>query len=156
MSVTLREITNNNFEDCVKLKVSENQKKFVATNVMSIAESKVSPNLIPLAVYNDEEIVGFTLHGQDPKSKKYYIVRLMIDENFQGKGFGKQATLKLIDLMSKEEDCNEVYLFFVEGNKGAENLYNNIGFERTGLIDEDGEIEMKYEIDYSLPSRNEN
>ena len=156
MSVTLRKITNDNFEDCVKLKVAEDQKKFVATNVMSIAESKVSPYLIPLAVYNDEEIVGFTLHGQDPESKNYYIVRLMIDKKFQGKGFGKQATLKLIDLMSEKEDCNEIYLFFVEGNKGAETLYNNIGFERTGLIDEDGEIEMRYEIDYSLPPHIEN
>ncbi len=91
MNVSLREITNDNFEACVKLKVTEDQKYFVATNVMSIAESKVSPHLIPLAVYNDDELVGFTLHGQDSQSKNYYIVRLMIDEKFQCKGFGKKC-----------------------------------------------------------------
>lgn len=123
MSVSLKEITNDNFKDCINLKVAEDQKSFVSSNVMSIAQSKVLPYLIPLAVYNDEELVGFTLHGRDPKSKNYYIVRLMIDEEFQGKGFGKQATLELIERMSENEDCNEVYLFFVEGNKGAENLY---------------------------------
>lgn len=147
MSVTLKGVTEDNFEDCVRLKVAEDQKNFVATNVMSIAQSKVSPYLIPLTVYNDKEMVGFTLHGRDPKSKKYHIVRLMIGEKFQGKGFGKLATLNLIETMGKKEDCNEVYLFFVEGNKGAESLYNNIGFKRTGVIDEDGEIEMKLDLD---------
>lgn len=115
---------------------------------MSIAQSKIYPYLIPLAAYSDEELVGFTLYGKDPESKKYYIVRLMIDERFQGKGFGKLATLELIELMGKNQDCDAVYLFFVEGNKEAENLYCNIGFERTGVIDEeDGEIEMKYTIE---------
>lgn len=145
--ISLREITEDNFGECIKLKVAEDQKKFVATNVMSIAQSKVYPYFIPLAVYNDEEMVGFTLHGKNPESKKYYIVRLMIDEKFQGKGFGKLVTLKLIEKMGKNEDCDAIYLSFVEGNKGAEHLYRNIGFERTGVIDEDGEIEMKYTIE---------
>ncbi len=145
MSISLREITEENFERCVKLKVADNQKKFVATNVLSIAESKVSPYLIPLAVYNDDEMVGFTLHGKDPKSKKYYIVRLMIDEKIQGKGFGKLATLKLIEKMNEKDDCDAVYLSYVPGNEGAEELYLNLGFEKTGEIDE-GEIEMKLDL----------
>lgn len=147
MSVSLQEITAKNFDDCIKLKVAENQKLFVANNLMSIAQSKVYPFGIPSAVYNGEELVGFTLYGQDPESKKYYIVRLMIDENFQGKGFGKQATLKLIEKMGENEDCDAVYLYLVDGNKGAEKLYSNIGFERTGVTDEDGEIEMRYQIE---------
>ncbi|MDQ3635590.1 MAG: GNAT family N-acetyltransferase [Acidobacteriota bacterium] len=146
MSISLREITEKNFNDCIKLKVAEDQKNFVATNLMSIAQSKVYPFGIPSAVYNDEELVGFTLYGQDPESKKYYIVRLMIDEKFQGKGFGKQATLKLIEKMGEYEDCDAVYLYFVDGNKGAEKLYSNIGFVRTGVTDEDGEIEMKLDL----------
>lgn len=146
MSISLRKVTKDNFKNCIDLKVSDDQKLFVATNVTSIAQSKVYPYLIPLAVYNDEEIVGFSLHGQAPESKNYYIVRLMIDEKFQGNGFGKKATLKLIEKMGKNEDCDEVYLYFVEGNKGAENLYSNLGFKKTGVIDEDGEIEMRFDL----------
>jgi len=41
------------------------------------------------------------LSGRDDESKKYYIVRLMIGEKFQMKGFGKAATLKLIGRMGK-------------------------------------------------------
>ena len=146
MSISLREITKNNYDACLKLKVTEDQKTFVATNVKSIADSKIYPYLIPSAVYADEELVGFTLHGKDPESKKYYICRLMIDENFQGRGFGKLTTLKLIEEMGKNEDCDAVYLFFVPRNKGAEKLYSSLGFERTGLIDEDDEIEMKLDL----------
>ncbi len=146
MNVSLREITLDNFTDCVNLKVAEDQKYFVSTNVMSIALSKVASYLVPLAVYDDDKLVGFTLHGKNPKSKKYYISRLMIDEKFQGKGFGKQTTLMLIEKMGENEDCNEIYLFFVPENTRAEKLYSNIGFKRTGVIDEDGELEMRLDL----------
>lgn len=146
MSISLKEITKDNFDDCINLKVAEDQKSFVASNVESIALSKIYPHLFPLAIYNDEELVGFTLHGKDPESKNYYIFRIMIDEKFQGKGFGKQATLKLIELIGRNDDCNEVYLFLVEGNKVAENLYLNIGFERTGIIKEDVKIQMRFDL----------
>ncbi len=144
MAISFQQITEKNFDECVRLKVTHDQTKFVATNVMSIAQSKIAPHLIPLAIYNDDKMVGFTLYGKDSESKKYYIVRLMIDEKFQGKGYGKQATLKLIEMMKRYDGCDAIYLFFVPGNTGAETLYTDLGFERTGFIDpEDGEIEMR-------------
>jgi len=145
--ISLREITPDNFQDCVELEVAADQKHFVAANVMSIAQSKVFPYLIPSAVYNGDEMVGFTLHGKDPESGKYYIVRLMIDEKFQGRGFGREATLRLIKIMGGSADCDAVHLFFVPENTGAERLYESLGFKRTGVIDEaDGEIEMRLDL----------
>lgn len=144
--ISLREITPDNYKECVALKVAEDQKYFVAPNVASIAQSKVWPELIPLAVYNDDEMVGFTLHGKDRDDDKYWIARIMIDERFQGKGFGKAATLALLERLRGYEDCAEVFLSFVPGNKGAEKLYLNVGFENTGETDEDGEIIMRYDL----------
>lgn len=145
MNISLRELTKENFLECVNLKVAEDQKYFVATNVMSIAQSKVYPHLIPLAVYNDEQMVGFCLHGLC-EDKKFWISRLMIDEKFQRQGFGKEMTLKLIKKMSEYEGCKEIYLSFEPENKFAEKLYLNIGFEHTGETDEDGEIIMRYNL----------
>ena len=54
MSVLLREITRENFKDCINLKVADDQKTFVAPNVTSIAQSKIYPTVTPFAVYNDE------------------------------------------------------------------------------------------------------
>lgn len=147
MSVSLREISKKNYQDCLNLRVAEDQKCFVSANVKSIADAKIYPYLIPKAIYNGDELVGFTLYGRDPERKKYFIVRLMIDEKFQGRGYGKQATLKLIEEMGRNEDCDAVYLFFVPGNTKAEKMYLGLGFEKTGVIDkEDGEIEMKLDF----------
>jgi len=146
MSISLRKITEKNFDHCISLKVAEDQKNFVPSNVKSIAQSKVYPYLVPLAVYKDEELVGFTLHGKNPESKKYYIMRLMIDKKFQCKGFGKNATLKLIEMMRENEDCDEIRLFFVPENIGAEKLYSKLSFKRTGLVGENGEIEMSLKL----------
>ena len=145
MNVSLREITPENFKECINLKVAEEQKDFVAPNVTSIAQSKIYPTGQPFAVYNDHELVGFVMFGLDIEDDRYYLVRLMIDEKFQGKGFGKAATLAVIEKMKRIEGCNEIYLSFVPENKGAEKLYKSVGFERTGEISE-GEIVMRYII----------
>lgn len=143
MNVTLREITPENFKDCINLEVADEQKNFVAPNVTSIAQSKIYPTVEPFAVYNDDELIGFVMFGLDIEDDRYYLVRLMIDEKFQGRGFGKAATLAVIEKMRKVDDCNEIYLSFVPENKGAEKLYKSVGFEQTGEISE-GEIVMRY------------
>lgn len=147
MKVSLREIDKNNFSECVKLKVGEGQEKFVAPNVMSIAQSKIYPTMNTLAVYAGDELVGFVMFGLDTDDVRFYLVRLMIDEKHQGKGYGRAATLAVIEKMKQVPECGELYLSFVPENTGAEKLYESIGFERTGEIDkESGEIVMRFDL----------
>jgi diamine N-acetyltransferase len=145
MKITLREITPENFEECVNLKVAENQKRFVAANVNSIAQSKIYPTYNTLAVYSGDEMVGFVMFGLDTDDNKFYLGRLMIDEKHQGKGFGKAATLEVIERLKENDDCKEIYLSFVPENDSAEKLYKSIGFERTGKLN-GNEIVMRYSI----------
>lgn len=142
MSVSLREIDQNNFRQCIKLKIAAGQEEFVASNVGSIAESKVYPHLVPQAVYKDETLVGFAMYGRDPADQTYWIVRLMIDEQFQGKGYGKSTTLALIEKIKNLPDAREIFLSFVPANTSAEKLYASVGFERTDRI-EHNEIVMR-------------
>jgi len=146
MNVSLREITPQNFRQCIDLKVADGQEKFVAANVMSIAQAKIYPTAIPLAVYHKDEMVGFAMFGFDEDEKHFYLGRLMIDEKYQGKGYGKAATLAVIGRMKQIEDCREIYLSFVAENTGAEKLYSSVGFERTGKVSEDGEVIMKFSL----------
>ncbi len=143
--VELREITSNNFYECIKLEVAELQTSFVASNVKSIAQSKVYPTVTPMAIYADDEMVGFTMFGLDDDDGRYYLIRLMIDEKYQGQGFGKSATNAVIEKMRENKDCQEIYLSFVPENVLAEKLYQSVGFARTGEIS-DGEIVMKFVI----------
>ena len=149
MNVSLREITPQNFKECINLKVADDQKKFVASNVVSIAQSKIYPTHMPFAIYADDEMVGFAMYGLDTDDDKYYLGRLMIDENHQGKGFGKAATLKIIEQMKEINGCEEIYLSFVPENIGAEKLYSSVGFERTGALNE-GEVVMRLDLTKSV------
>ena len=146
MIVKLREITPENFRECIDLKVSAAQNSFVASNVMSIAQSKIYPTRQPFAVYCNDEMVGFVMYGFDPDDRRYYLGRLMIDERFQGRGYGRATVLEVIERLKQIEDCREVYLSFVPENTAAGALYESIGFERTGEIDQ-GEIVMRYIIE---------
>jgi diamine N-acetyltransferase len=145
MSVSLRQITPENFDECINLKVADGQENFVAPNVKSIAQSKVYPTMNISAVYDEDEMVGFVMFGFDPDDEKYYLVRLMVDEKHQGKGYGKAATQEVINQLKQVEDCRELYLSFVPENAGAERLYNSVGFERTGEISQ-GEIVMRFQV----------
>ena len=148
MSVSLREITPENFKECIDLKVADEQRNFVAPNVTSIAWSKVYPTANAFAVYNEDEMVGFVMYGFDTEDEHFYLGRLMIDERFQGKGYGRAATLEVIERLKQNEDCKEIYLSFVPENTGAEKLYKSIGFERTGELN-GSEIVMRYVIEHN-------
>jgi diamine N-acetyltransferase len=60
--IKLKDIDADNFWEVIKLSVAEHQKGFVATNTLSIAQSKVQLECIPLAVYEDETLVGFVMY----------------------------------------------------------------------------------------------
>ncbi len=91
-------------------------------------------------------MVGFVMYGYDEDDKRFYLVRLMIDAENQGKGYGKAATWIVIEKMKQIEDCREIYLSFVPENVNAERLYRSVGFERTGEISEDGEVVMRFDL----------
>src|SRR5215472_7357385 len=91
MTVGVREITRENWLQCVRLTVATEQESFVASNALSLAQSKYEPEWIPLAVYDDDEMVGFLMYGVYRDEGKYWILRVMVDQRFQGKGYGRAA-----------------------------------------------------------------
>ncbi len=143
--ILLKSVDENNFEEVIKLKVSEDQQTFVATNVFSIAQSKVLPECIPLAVYDDEELVGFAMYAMDREDNEYWIYRLMIDEKYQSKGYGRAAMEALIKHISADKEHNIIYISFEPENKRAKALYVSLGFVPDGRMIED---EVIYKLNY--------
>ena len=148
--ITLREINEDNFDKCVKLEVDEVQKKFVATNMKSLAQAWIHyKNARPFAIYNDDEMVGFIMFyiedGSSGKKKECYLWRLMIDENHQSKGYGKKALKMALEGFKKTMNWTEVKTSLVPGNDEARGLYKSLGFTPTGEV-EDGEIVMELKL----------
>ena len=142
--VEFREITENNYSECLNLKVSDNQENFVASNIYSLAQAWVFyETAYPFAIYaNDTNtMVGFIMMGFYKPKGIYNIWRFMIDERFQGKGYGREAILLAIKYLKEKYNVQEIFLSFEPDNVVAEKLYSSVGFQRTGEV-EDGEIVM--------------
>ncbi|GAB2024910.1 hypothetical protein OfM1_09810 [Lactovum odontotermitis] len=138
----LRKITVENYRECLDLKVTEQQSTFVATNAVSLAEAGIFRyESLPFAVYAGNQMVGFVMLSYDEKKFHYGLWRLMIDQRFQGRGFGKAALQLSIDYLIEEFQAGEIYLTVERENKAAKQLYASFDFEPTGKT-EDGEDEM--------------
>lgn len=130
MNITLRKIDSCNWGSCIKLKVKEEQKKFVATNENALALAYVYPEMNPLGIYLDEIMIGFIMYALDPDDGIHYVNRLMIDEHYQGRGYGKKALEILIEKLKNE---GAVYLDIMHkpDNYFAIKIYESLGFVLT-------------------------
>lgn len=133
-TVALREITTDNWEECIQLKISEDQAGYVEPNVVSLAESRVHPWMLPLAIYAEDNMVGFVMYSdeRDPRLPRYWIHRLMIDERYQGRGYGRAAMQAVIARLQQNPDCDEVWVGYVSHNQPAKRFYASLGFVEQG------------------------
>ena len=154
--IELRKINFENWEECLSLEVSDEQKNFVASNIYSIAQSYVhltNDNTPPFsyAIYYNDVMVGYALYfysvadKDDPDDEDcYYICRFMIDKRYQGNGYGKQGMLKILEhIKTFPHGKTEIAVLSYEPeNTVAKSLYESLGFVETGEID-NGELVAK-------------
>lgn len=145
ISVTLRDITRHNWRECVNLTVRPDQRHYVATNAVSMAQARYEPEWIPLAVYDDATMVGFVMYGISPEDHQHWILRVMVDTAHQGKGYGRAAMRALLARMRADPSCDEMFISYEADNAVAEALYLSLGFEKTGAIVE-GEVVARLSV----------
>ncbi len=138
--VTLEPVNRANFKACIDLKVTADQEGFVASNLYSIAQAKVEPTFVPLAIAAGETVVGFAMYGHEVDTGRWWIIRLMIGVNHQGKGYGHASMDALIARMTDLHGVNEIRLGCVLGNDRAKRLYERHGFRDTGEVEDDEAI----------------
>lgn len=149
--IEFREITEDNFYNVINLEVSKNQQqaKFVAPNVRSIAEAwlyRDAGDVFPYAVYNAEEPVGFILIDVDEEEREYMIWRMMIDKNHQGKGYGKKIVEKAIQIAQARDDMDTVIANYVAGNEPMKHIVTRLGFQEIGFDEDDQEYLMTLDV----------
>ncbi|MBL8514331.1 MAG: GNAT family N-acetyltransferase [Betaproteobacteria bacterium] len=154
--VTLREITRETVREVALLDVSESQIGLVAPNAFSIAQAHFSPEAWFRAIYAGDVPVGFAMMEDwsqvtDRAPELYdgepYVAlwRFMIDQRFQGLGFGSKALALLIDVAKSKTYASTMVLSFVPEGPNAEPFYARHGFVNTGVVDE-GEVVMKLDL----------
>ncbi|WP_026475713.1 GNAT family N-acetyltransferase [Alkaliphilus transvaalensis] len=132
--LTLKEINVENFWDIISLDVAEYQSDLLVSNAVSIAQSKVQPECIPLAIYNNETPVGFLMYCIDGDDNEYWLYRIMIDKNHQSKGYGRKAMDQLLEIIKQDKSRNKVFLGVDIAGVASIKLYESIGFKFNGQV----------------------
>ena len=110
--IRLVELNEKNWMDFAGLSVEESQKYFLADNIGIIARGYVyrSSGARVIGIVDDELAVGLAMiRDMDEEPACYEIQQFMIDQRYQGKGYGTQALKILLLELEKNHkyDCVE-------------------------------------------------
>jgi len=142
--VHLREITKENLDAVLKLKVAKEQESYVSTVAYSLAQAWVyRDTAYPFAIYDGDVLVGFVMMGFYEVKQQYTLWKLLIDERYQHRGYGRQAVELAKQYLIDTFGVAEIYLGVHEDDEVAIRLYQSAGFMATGETD-GKQIEMKW------------
>ncbi|QSX05688.1 GNAT family N-acetyltransferase [Sedimentibacter sp. zth1] len=135
LNINIVDVTDNNLTEILKLKVGKSQADFIETVSQCMDEVYIHSydiNWHPVGIYNNKILIGFAMYGINIENH-VWLDRFMIDEKFQGHGYGKIALGLLINAIQNEFGNNLICLSVNKKNNVAINLYQNFGFK---FIDE--------------------
>jgi diamine N-acetyltransferase len=136
----LHPVTAQNWNALIKLKVADNQTQFVASNLYSIAEAQFGFedeghwDLYPFGAYIDDTPVGFVMYAYNFNHSRFqaFIVRLMVDQQFQGRGYGRDIMQLVLQEFRENEKIKNIGISYEPENVAARKLYASLGFVEPG------------------------
>jgi GNAT superfamily N-acetyltransferase len=148
--VTLQEITGENREAVLALRVAPGQEQFVSSVRDSLAEAAEYPQAKPWyrAIFASGESagpVGFVMVSWNAEPQppeivaRWFLWKLLIDQRYQGRGYGAAVVRQIAELV-RAEGATELLTSYVPGDGGPAGFYQRLGFVPTGELDESGEV----------------
>jgi diamine N-acetyltransferase len=149
--VTLRPIDGSNRQAVEALRVSPAQERFVSDVAGSLREAAAEPDGRALywAVYADEQPVGFVMISDDVASPDYiphYLWKLLIDERYQGKGYGTATLDRIVEYFRAQPGVEVLSTSAGQGEGSPIGFYERYGFEQTGEIVFDDEMLLRLDL----------
>lgn len=130
--IQLKPIDMANFEAVIHLELNASDRKMVAPNIYSLAEAYADRVSKALAIYDDDQLVGFVMYDYNKEERKGYISRLMVADRFQGKGYGRQGLLLALEELQISPGIERIQISYHPDNIKARQLYLSLGFKETG------------------------
>jgi len=138
--IKLTEVTEENWFEVADMGVKDNQKNYVAPVIGILARGYVyrDCNARVYVIENDGTIVGVSLVREfTDEPLGYDLQQFMIDQRYQGKGYGTEALGLILDELRREGHYDHVEVCVKKADIGAIHLYEKSGFVDSGYIDED-------------------
>lgn len=141
----LEKITQENWMDAVFLTTDPERagrldEQWVASNAFSMLQAIYDPDWDCRLLVEAGKPVGLVFYGWWRERKKYLLCRLMIDVDYQGRGYGKKALPLVVEQMRRQYGCRDVYVSLNEDNRRAKHLYEACGFIPTEEMDEEERV----------------
>ncbi|MDB1945543.1 MULTISPECIES: GNAT family N-acetyltransferase [Clostridium] len=149
MKLVIKEINDKNYNEALRLKVKKGQEDFIETVEECLNEAKQISLWRPVGIYNYNQIIGFAMYGlweNEGADGRVWLDRFMIENEFQGRGYGSESLKLILNRIYNEYNRNEIYLSIYETNDLAIKMYEKIGFQFNGELDINGEKIMKLEV----------
>lgn len=142
--ISIRNINAYTLKKILEFKLKPFQEHFVYTSEEINITRKIHPEWHIKVIKNDNKVIGSTVVEYNKSEKFAMVNQFLINEDYQGKGFGKKSLKQLINYLKKIRKIKEIRLFVVLENKIAINLYESLGFRKTGFYSEDeyGKMEL--------------
>lgn len=161
-------ILDKEMVECINLSVTEEQCNFVASNSYSLAEAYDTnkkyaekgkgDRAAPYAAYKDGKMVGFVMIGylhpdEDDEEESYadepvyYIWRLFVDMEHQGKGFGKEILRLAMEKVKSKYlgDSKQCFSSYDPENIASKRTFAAYGFKEDGRVI-GGEVVAQYKL----------
>jgi diamine N-acetyltransferase len=142
--ISLRELTKENYLDCIRLNLHPEQEENLASNAITIAQSRFETDYRLKVIYEQETVIGLLAFCHEDEPLDYYIYwlfRFMIDKDHQNKGYGKRVLSLLVDEV-KRLGGKTLLTMHKPTNQQAGKLYRAFGFQEDSVLD-DGDISLR-------------
>ncbi len=136
----LTDVTEDNWLDVASLSVKDYQKGFLASAIGILARGYVYRNCNGkiLVIENNDTVIGVALVREfTDEPLGYELQQFMIDQRYQGKGYGSAALGLILNELRKERHFDHVEVCVKMEDDEAIRLYEKHGFIDSGYIDED-------------------
>ncbi len=136
----LTEVTEDNWLAVASLSVKDHQKKYLAPAIGILARGYVYRNCNAriFVIENDSVPVGLALvreFTEEPLG--YELQQFMIDQQYQGRGYGSLALQLILEELRKENHFDHVEVCVKREDTAAIHVYEKLGFVDSGYIDEE-------------------
>ena len=138
--IRLTDVTEENWPEVASLSVKDSQKGFLAPAIGILARGYVyrSCRGRVIVIENDGIVIGTALVREfTDEPLGYDLNQFMIDQRYQGRGYGSEALERILDELRNEGRWDRVEVCVKKENAEAIRLYEQHGFVDSGYIDEE-------------------
>lgn len=144
MNLHFEKVTINDLKWLNYLTIKDSQINYVESIEDSLLLQENDSSWKARAIYDNQILVGFVLYGFI--DNEVWIDRYLIDQRYQGRGYGKNALKLIIEELKKTYQQPIMYLSVFKENNVAINLYQKLGFKFNGQLDSKGELVMELKL----------